>query len=209
MRIRNFATSPERFARAAGMFGLISCMAVVVANIAGLMIYEAHDPISETISALAAGRYGWIQDTGLVLFAIGWVGGAAALYRWSLGGSRWTAAVALMLALGVDLILIALYNEYGDTDAKGAVIHMYCTYALAVLFALIPWLLSTGLGRLSRRWARLGAGTSIAWVVLAPLYLGVPTSWNGAYERFLGMIIVAWLAGTSWLLVHRARSDRC
>lgn len=82
-------------------------------------------------------------------------------------------------------------------------IDMYCVYALGPLFALPAVLLAWGVREHSRRWAGFSLAVAIAWMILAPLLFAVPTSWDGAYERFVAMLMVVWLMGVSLALVFR------
>ncbi|WP_319423031.1 hypothetical protein [Pleurocapsa sp. FMAR1] len=48
-------------------------------------------------------------------------------------------------------------------------------------------------------------GTAIVWTVLAPIFFFVPTNIDSAYERFISLIAIAWLAAMSWLLIRRGK----
>lgn len=71
---RNFN---PRYLRLCGLIGLVGCIGVVAADIAGILVYESYNWISQSISALAVGRYGWIQDLGLYLLSAGLIADAA------------------------------------------------------------------------------------------------------------------------------------
>ena len=183
-------------------FGWVS---VLVADVLGILLVERHDPISETISSLAVGRYAWIQDLGLDLFALGAAACAVGLFAWRRGGTAWRAGLALLLLLAADLILIAEYNQYAGQGNRDGTIHMAAVYALYGLFALTTLLLSSGLRQAGRAWRRFDVMIFVAWTLLAPLLFVVPTAWDGAYERFLGLILLSWFAAASALLVRRGR----
>lgn len=197
-----------RMQRACGWIGLIGAVLVVAGNLAGIAIYEQHDPISDTISDLAAGRWGWIQDTGLIFFGLGAIACAVGLWPWWRGRTGWTLGLAALVLLGIDLGIIAGHNEYGDRDSGKFVIHMYAVYAFGVLFLLQAALLAPGLRDarfLSGAWEKAGYGVAVAWLVLSPLFFLVPTAWDGAYERLLGLITVGWIAALSLALIRSAR----
>ena len=130
-----------------GIIGIFGCLSVIIANIIGIIVVEKHNPISETISALAITKYAWIQDLGLNLYAAAMIACAIGLYTWNLEGLRWKIAAVLLGLLGIDVILIAEHNQYAGRPGVGASIHIQCVYALAVLFAAITLLLSFGLRR--------------------------------------------------------------
>lgn len=197
--------SPNRLSLFCGAIGILGCLSVIVANIIGIIVVENHNPISETISALAITKYAWIQDLGLDLYAVAMFACAIALLRWNLGDWRWKTSSILLVLLGIDVILIAEHNQYAGREGIGASIHIQCVYALAVLFAAVTLLLSFGLRKVGRNWYRYSMGTAIVWIVLAPIFFFVPTNIDGAYERFISLITIFWVATISWLLIKKGR----
>ncbi|UIJ73332.1 DUF998 domain-containing protein [Aurantimonas sp. HBX-1] len=200
------ATSRDDMLRNCGIVGMVGAVAVVVANLAGIIVVDAHNPISETISALAVGRYAWIQDVGLYGFASALVACGIGFFRWRLGHLRWLAAGVLLMLLGIDVVVIAFFNGYAGTTNQGADIHTYATYLLAGVFLLVLLSSASGLTRINFRWGVFSLALGAAWLVLAPVFLYVPTAWDGAYERVLGLMMVAWVGSVSWLLLQRYRA---
>ncbi|PZD74769.1 hypothetical protein C1752_00613 [Acaryochloris thomasi RCC1774] len=189
-----------------GCIGLVGCIAAIATDFIGIIVVEKHNPISDTISSLAIEKAAWIQDTGLDLFAAGLIACAIALYAWHLGKTKWKAGTLMLALLGIDVLLIAEHNKYaGREDVSGAAIHIYCVYALGILFTLVPLLLAFGLRKVSRKWFRLSLGTAIAWGILSPIFFFIPTSWDGIYERFLSLIMIGWVAAISVLLFQRGQ----
>ena len=197
--------SSNKLSLVCGIVGIFGCLSVIIADIIGIIVVEKHNPISETISALAITKSAWIQDLGLDLYAVAMFACAIGLYQWNLGGLRWKIASILLGLLGIDIILIAEHNQYAGREGIGASIHIQCVYALAVLFAAITFLASFSLRRVGRNWYRYSMGTALVWVVLAPIFFFVPTSINGAYERFISLITISWVAAISWLLIRRGQ----
>ena len=190
-----------------GAIGILGCFSVIIANSIGIIVVEKHNPISETISALAITKYAWIQDTGLDLYALAMFACAIGMFAWNLGNWRWKTSSVLLVLLGIDVILIAEHNQYAGREGVGASIHIQCVYALALLFAAITLLASFGLRKVSRNWYRYSMGTGIVWIVLAPIFFFVPTNIDGAYERFISLITISWVAAISWLLIKKGRGQ--
>lgn len=188
-----------------GVIGIIGCFAAIASNIIGVIVVEDHNPISQTISALAIEKYAWIQDIGLDMFATGLIACALGLYVWNLNGIRWKIGNFLLLLLGIDIYIIAEHNKYAGRPGVGANIHIYCVYALGLLFTALTLLLAFGLRKVGRNWYRFSIGTSIFWIVLAPIFFFVPTNIDGAYERFISLIMITWVAAISWLLIKKGR----
>ena len=197
--------SSNKLALICGIIGIFGCISVILADIIGIIVVEEHNPISETISALAITKSAWIQDLGLDLYAVAMFACALGLFQWNLGGRKWKIASVLLVLLGIDIILIAEHNQYAGREGIGASIHIQCVYALAVLFAAITLLLSFDLRRIGRNWYRYSMGTALVWIVLAPIFFFVPNNINGAYERFISLITIAWVAAISWLLIKRGK----
>lgn len=197
----------ETLLRRCGIVGLIGCAGVILGNIAGVLIYERHDWIADTISDLAAGPWGWIQDVGLVLLGFALAACALGLRVWRLGGWRRTVVVVGLVLLAVDVAVIALHNEYGDADSNHGkfVIHSYAVYGLGIIFAAVCWAAARPLGEVGRGWRRFSYGIAIVWLVAAPVFFVTPTAWDGLYERILALIFIIWVAGVSWLLLRRGQ----
>lgn len=66
--------------RICSLIGFFGCLSVIAGDIIGIALHEKHDPISDTISMLAIGKYGWIQDWGLDIFAAGYLAIATGLF---------------------------------------------------------------------------------------------------------------------------------
>ena len=189
-----------------GAVALLGCALVIAANLVGILVVDAHNPISETISKLAIGDHAWIQDAGLDAFATALFALALGLYLGLPGGWRWHSGLALLALLGVDILLIAEHNQYAGRPGRGAAIHVYCVYTLYGLFTLVTFLCAETLARLGGRWRRFSLGISGGWFVLAPFFFFVPDGWDGGYERFLALFLLAWVGGLAWKLsrVHLA-----
>jgi hypothetical protein len=202
----NFRTKgwPPKLLNICGAVGLLGCLGVLIADVVGILLVEKHNPIRETISKLAIGKYAWIQDLGLDLLAAAIMAIAIGLYILKLEHIRWKLGTALLALLSIDVIFIAEHNQYAGREGVGTAIHLQLVYALGLLFALSTLLLAFGLRKISRDWYRFTLGTSIVWTVLGPVFFGVPTRWDGAYERFVALIMVAWIASMAWLLLQQA-----
>lgn len=70
----------KKYIKFGGIFLIEGYLSVIIADIVGILIYEDHNPVRQTISQLAHGKYASIQDIGLVLLGLGIVAGAISLY---------------------------------------------------------------------------------------------------------------------------------
>lgn len=192
--------------RVAGALALTGCAATVIANIVGSIVVDSHDWIRNTISYLAEGRYAWIQDLGLLIFAAGLVGLGAGLWRLGLGGFGWRAGAGALVLMGIDVGVIALRHDYGEVTPDGVVVHSQAVWLLGGLFALALLLLARGLGRIGPGWRKGTLAVAVVWIVLAPPFFMVPTGFDGLYERVLALIMIGWIVPVAVLLLEEGRA---
>lgn len=194
----------KKLSRVCGILGIIGTIGVIVTHIIAIALVERHNPIGETISTLAIGKYAWVQDMGLDMFATGAIACGIGLYIRSAERSITLKIIILLLFLiGIDIILIAEHNQYANKGGTGEAIHMYCVYALGGLFVVASGLMALRVRNLNRKWYYYNLVTAIMFLVLAPFFFVVPTTWEGVYERTLASILVAWVIFVSWLLIRR------
>ncbi len=181
-----------------GALGIFGCVAVIVADIIGIALHEKHNPISDTISMLAIGKYAWIQDYGLDIFALGFLALAVGLYTWKRTGIKWNICLILLVFISIDLVLIAEHNQYAGRP--GYTIHRKLVYILAGLFLLLSSLISFDLKPLKKFLKSFSLWIAFLWLISAPLLPFIPDTWNGAYERVISMLLVIWLFVISYHL---------
>ena len=186
-----------------GGLSVLSCLVVFAANLMGMVLVDEHNPISETISALAVGEFAWVIDAALILYAAGLAALAAGLYAWNLGKIRWKVGTLAVGLVAIAIIVIAVFNEYAGAANAGANIHRKSVYALGLLFPLATLLLAVGLGKVDPIWYRYSLSTCLVWIIFAPLFFYIPTNFDGAYERFIASIMVAWFFIVSFQLLKR------
>ena len=181
---------------------LVFALSILVAD----FVVPDHDWMADTISDLGAGRLEGIVDVGIYSFSAALIACAVGAAHAHLGGRGWTFGIYGLIATGLIVFLVGARNEYGDADHDGVVIHRYLVWALGALFAVLPWAMSEGVGRVSPRLRSLCRLVTVVWVPLAPLFFVVPTEIDGLYERLLGLVTFAFvgsvalaLAGTGYV----------
>ncbi len=184
---------------------LLGCIVVISANLLGIFFVEKHDPISETISTLAIGKYAWIVDLGLDAFAVSLLSLAIGFYFIKFDSVKWKVCIFLLVLLSIDIYLISEHNEYADSMDKEGRIHIYCVYFLGACFSAITLLCGQILRDTHQQWSRYHYIFFAIWSVFAPLFFFVPTSIDGLYERGLAIIMVGWVISQAWFLYKEAR----
>lgn len=189
------------FFRNCGIFGIVGSLVVVIADFIGIAVVDGYNPITQTISNLAIGRYGWIQDVGLNLYGISLFILAIALWRWNLGDWRWRLGAALLFLIGIDILVISEYDRYAkDPNSFGRMVHLYAVYVLGVLLPTACFLFSFGLRKVGRKWRYFSWAIAALWIVCGPPFFRIPTNYDGLYERFVAMILLCWTVTISWLV---------
>ena len=188
-----------------GVCGIIGCIGVIAGDIIGIALHEEHDPVSDTISMLAIGKYGWIQDVGLDLLALGYLALAIGFYTWKHKGLKWKISLIILILIFMDLILIAEHNQYAGRP--GYTIHDELVYALAGLFLILNIVISHDLKQLSPYLKKFCIWIASLWFIFAPLLRLIPDSWDGAYERLVCTLLVVWPAVISYYLFKLSNSE--
>lgn len=193
--------------RLLGATALFSCGFVVICDIVMWFLVEGYNPLSQTISELAAGPHHWLQDLGIVVFVFGVLCLTADLFlRREKGWKPWLVR-GTMLLVALDIALIALWNEYGDGERGGFVIHNYLVFLLYPSVPVILWFGTSVLPARKGEMTTLAKGTAIVWLFLAPIFFFVPTTIDGAYERLLGLLMVGAVLIAAWRLFLEPRSE--
>ncbi|MEM7497892.1 MAG: DUF998 domain-containing protein [Pseudomonadota bacterium] len=185
--------------------GFVGIVAMIAGNAVASVIVPGHDWVADTISALAVGKYELLQDISLYAFAAGWLGAALGTAHYHIDGRRWTLGVIGLALIALCVVIIAARNEYGDGDNEGVEVHIYIVYVLAALFFGVTLAMAKGFRAHARWLSHFSIGTAVAWLVAAPIFLMLPTGYDGAWERVLLLITVAWLGSVSLMLWQAAR----
>jgi len=167
-------------------------VALIGGNIAGSIIVPGHDWVADTVSDLAAGQYEIIQDVALYGYAAALSALALACAHLHAGGWRWSALTLVLMLLAVCVIVIGARNEYGDGDNEGLVVHIYIVYFLGALFIGAFLLAARMFGDIAGWFVRMSWAAATLWTLGAPVFFMMPTGYDGAWERGLGVVCVIW-----------------
>lgn len=189
-------TKPWRLLAVLAWGGVAGPVAFTVAFVAqGLLRRGEYSAAAETISALGAGPYGWVQHANFVVFGVLLFAFAVGLH---LGVRRSRAGVvgpAIMAWTGVGAVLAAVFplreEAVGLTvDATGLHRPNAMLFFLSVGVGLV--VLSRRLAR-DPRWVGLAVYTLVTGVLSVVLFVGLPLlvlpedgalhAWAGLYQR--------------------------
>ncbi|MDW4498785.1 DUF998 domain-containing protein [Sulfitobacter sp. D35] len=190
---------------ALGVYAITGCILFICSILIADFVVPDHDWVADTISDLGAGRYEFIVDTGIYAFSASLIAIALLAAHVHLGGLGWSLGTVGFALAGLIVFLVGARNEYGDNDSEGVVIHVYLVYALGVLFAAAPALMSRGAGRAGPGYRRALIGLAVLWTVSAPIFFVLPTEIDGIYERYLGLVAMAVVVTFARLFIARGR----
>lgn len=185
-----------------GWIAILGGVALVAGNVIGSFLVPGHDWIADTVSDLAAGRYEIIQDVALYGYAGSLIACAIGAGHYHRDGARWNLGIACLALLAMCVVIIGARNEYGDSDNNGIVIHIYVVYALGLLFAALFVLMARGMGQMSAWYGHVSLGCAALWLLGAPTFFFMPTGYDGAFERGLGLVTLAWVGSFGWMLIR-------
>lgn len=191
----------------AGGIALFGSVCLLIGNIVGSIVVPNHDWVADTVSDLAAGRYEIIQDVALYGYAAALIACALGAAHFHAHSLRWNAGILSLAILAVCVVVIGARNEYGDNDNEGVVIHIYLVYALGLLFTVLFAAMGRDMGVVHAIYARISYGCAVAWGLGAPIFFMLPTSFDGAFERGLGIITMVWVCTFGCMLIQVARRD--
>ncbi len=150
--------------------------------------------IRNTISNVAASERSnmidEISDIGIYAFVVAVIATTIGLLRWRIDRLDWKIGSGLLVIVAVAVTLIAGYEAY--TTGNGPVIHYKLVYVLGVAFPLAVLLTAGQFWEIDKRLGIALYAGGVIWAILAPLFFIVPTAYDGAYERMLAGLKLAW-----------------
>ena len=206
MENKHFGLSTSNILIACGLIGFLGCFSVIITDIIGSIVVDGYNPVSQTISDLAINEKAWIQDTGLNLFAASFAACAIGFLILDLDDWKWKAGSILLFVLAIDILIISEFDKYSDQDSFGSTVHLSCVIVLAIVFTLMLVLTASGLSKAGHGWRSFNLLIAFTWAATAPFFFGVSNSWNGAYERFLSLIVILWITRASSLLLNKGKA---
>ncbi len=168
------ASQRQQWLSRAAWAGIVAPILFTVAFLAQeLARRDEYDPLAETVSALEAGPYGWLQQVNFVVFGVLTIAFAVGLHVW-IKRRRWgVAGPALLAASGVGALISAIFplreDAAGETYDPGGHLVGGMMFFLASAVGLI--VLSRRL-RHDERWRGLAGyalGAGIAIVACFPV----------------------------------------
>lgn len=194
--------------RALSTLAILGAWILVAGNVIASIIVPGHDWIADTVSDLGAGRYEIVQDVTLYAYAAAATAVALCLAHVHPGQKGWSVAILMQAFLSVCVTVIAARNEYGEGDSEGVVVHIYVVYAMGAAYVAGFAASGVAFGPAAPRLSRFSWICSGIWAAGAPAFFLMPTDYDGAFERALGLVSVVWTSAVAvwfWRL-SRART---
>ena len=169
-------------------------MTAVILDFVGTGLSDKVGMIRNTISNVAASERSSmideISDIGIYAFVVAVIATTIGLLRWRIDRLDWKIGSGLLVIVAVAVTLIAGYEAY--TTGNGPVIHYKLVYVLGVAFPLAVLLTAGQFWEIDKRLGIALYAGGVIWAILAPLFFMVPTGYDGAYERMLAGLKLAW-----------------
>ena len=191
-----------------GLAGFTGPVIFIILTRLTASLQPSYDPIRETISALAIGRYGWLETTVFFLFSALLLLFTIRLYLATYRGlySKIGAVSFLLISLGFVLIGIFPTNELGTPETTSSLMHNTSAGGSSVLFAIACFSFALEF-RTNPSWRKFffyTLLTSIVAIILNFIRILAPSDWYwaGLHERILVANAFIWVAVISIRLLH-------
>ena len=194
---------------------LLGCAAALATHL-GALHASGLDPVSSPIGALARSAESTSFRYGLWVFALGHLSLALLLNGPAVG--RFTRAAQLFLAIDAALIAwlplsLATASAAASASAAAAAAPQSASTAgplwlLAGAAGFTLTFVAVSLWRRHRTAALWTLVCLLLWTGLAPVFLVVDPNWIGAYQRFVGTVLVAWTGVLAVMIGFRERAER-
>ena len=208
----------SHFRNVSSLAGVIGPLVLALTTIIAHFHKVPYDWLSQTISQLGVGPYGWVENTGFIVMGVLSITFAEALYAGFRPRRSLTAAVVVWILIGFTFIAAGIFVAdpvaVGITTLHG-VIHDVAGHALAVFFPFACFLMLPGF-EADIHWDKFVVYTIVAGAaafvldslrILVPWHLILP--WNGVYERIILVNALVWLELVALkLLSHTRDSDK-
>ncbi len=187
-----------------GGFAFVSAIAFIACDVILWGLAPGYDPVSDTISRLAAGPFSWVMDGAMIIFALGVLALTIGFVFCDDDDAKSWVMRACLVLLASTMLPLALLNNYSKHGYQGIVLHPYLVTLLGVLVAVLLWFAPT---KAARRSLPVDPRVMAAlWVLTAPLLDFVPDDMEGAYERMLMWMLMAAVATAAFRLFQEKPS---
>ncbi|MFS4418227.1 DUF998 domain-containing protein [Maribacter sp. 2307ULW6-5] len=150
----------------------------------------------QTISQLAQGPYAYIQDTGLVLLALGMLMAALGLYLNMKQGTYLRWGIFSLGTTALAIASLAIFNSH--IGQPGTTVHRAFAAGIGLLFTASAMLLGHAAQQRHWSWARPSMVLGALFLLACPGVFLVPQACQGIYERGVALLLLVWC----WLLGH-------
>lgn len=174
----------------------IFCFVYWVVTVVALSIVSAdvYDPVRQSISALALGRFGTLMNVAFFAFGVGGLALAFGLYR-----TVYDAAVAPLL-LALDGVLWFLLGALQTGPGRAEYAAHFTTASTSFLLILVVMFLFARRFRDDARWRSFALPTLVWAIVAVAAFCLMPLLGDevfGASERIFVAVWVSWLLATA------------
>ena len=192
---------------AALALALLGCAAALATHL-GALHASGLDPVSSPIGALARSAEAASFRYGLWAFALGHL--ALALLLDGRGTGRFTRVAQLLLVLDAALIAWLPVSLAAGAETAAAAEPASVAGPLWLLAGVAGFTLTCAAVSLWRRHRAAALWTLVClllWTGLAPVFLMVDPGWIGAYQRFVGGVLVAWTGALAVMIRSLERAE--
>lgn len=179
------------YIRFGGFAAIVGCVFAVLLDILAIAIYEDHNPIRQTISQLAHGKYAYIQDIGLLFLGIGCIFGGIALYHLKSSKSSIKLGGLALLLMGLCIGVLAEFNDI--VGKPGTTLHFLFATTIGILFLVFAICFGLGTRKVNEKWYHQSIFVSTIFLLGALAFLWIAPAYQGLYKRCLALVMFGWI----------------
>lgn len=190
------------------LFAVLS-QVVLLASAWLLPLASEYRLVSDNISELALGRFGWIQTLAFVISGLGVIGLGYAIYHLT-SGARGSVLGPLLIGIyGLGAVVVAIFptdriDNRAEVYAQSVIGWIHSLTALVSYLCVVVgmFVLTWTFSRLVRWRSLVVWSTLLAGAALALMFVQMQGPWVGLLQRLLITAIAGWLV----LVANRVRT---
>lgn len=202
------------FRNVSSLAGVIGPLVLIITTLVSSFRNVGYDWLSQTVSQLGIGSYGWVENTGFIVMGILSITFAEAIYAGFRPRHSLIAAVTIWILIGFGFLAVGFFaadpSKSGITTIHGY-IHDFTSDTIAVLFPLACFLMVPCFVT-DVHWGSFVVYTIVTGVIaflLDSLRIFVPRPilgpWSGIYERIIMLNALIWLELVALRLLPHSR----
>ena len=202
------------FSKLAVLLCFISPAVMAVADILTISLNRSSNPLEQSISGYAAGPYGWLEKTGIVMIGFTFlfiaVNALVAKNKKELNGLRLVGGLLVIVGIGFLMLSIFNTNVFGTLMSFHGLIHQFTSASVSIVFYIACLVvMRLMINEAGLRYYAIYSGLTflVGLVVLTLLFFKIHhNNYMGLMERMIAGFNLVWIVLVCPQLIKLARA---